>query len=295
MQRVEVLRAELILDVRAELGEGPVWDAARKRLLFVDIMRGHVHEFDPASGSDRVVAAAQPVGAVAPTERGDWIVAARDGFYRLDPVTAALTLVAPIEADDPTTRMNDGYVDARGRFWAGTMSTTSAGARGSLYRLDPDGEVTRVLSGVTISNGIDWSPDGQVMYYADTGIGRVDAFDFDESTGAIRGRRPFLAVTGADGSPDGLIVDAEGSVWIAFWNGSAVRRYRADGTLDVTVDLPVSRVTKCAFGGPELADLYITTASIGLDAAGRAAEPAAGGLFHVRPGVQGRPATRFAG
>jgi sugar lactone lactonase YvrE len=286
---------ELVLDARAELGEGPVWDAARRRLLFVDIMHGHVHEFDPEAGSDRVIEVGQPVGAVAPTVRGDWVIAARDGFFRVDPETGATSLIAHIEKDDPDTRMNDGYVDARGRFWAGTMGMGGVPERGSLYRLDPDGSVTRHLTRVHISNGIDWSPDGRLMYYSDTGISRVDVFDFDESAGAIRNRRTFVTIPEDAGYPDGLVVDAEGFVWLALWEGGAVRRYRPDGTLDRTVPMPASLVTKCAFGGVDLSDLYITTAWIDLDDAGRAREPLAGGLFRVRPGVRGRAATRFAG
>jgi len=286
---------ELVLDAHAELGEGPVWDAARDRLLFVDIMRGRVHEFDPASGRDRVVDVGQPVGAVTPTTHGDWVIAARDGFFRVDPATGRTSLIAHVERDDRQTRMNDGYVDARGRFWAGTMGMGGARERGSLYRLDPDGTVTRHVTGVTISNGLDWSPDGRVMYHADTGLGRVDVFDFDEASGAIANRRPFATIAEREGSPDGLVVDAEGGVWIALWEGGAVRRYRSDGSLDRVIPLPVSLVTKCAFGGRDLADLYVTTAWIDLDAEARARQPLAGGVFRLRPGVAGRAAVPFAG
>ena len=286
---------ELVLDAKAQLGEGPIWDADRARLLFVDIMRGHVHEFDPATGRDRVIEVGQPVGAIAPTERGDWVMAARDGFFRLELETGATSLIAHVERDDRETRMNDGNVDARGRFWAGTMGMGGVRERGSLYRLDPDGRVTRQLERVNISNGVDWSPDGRLMYYADTGIGRVDVFDFDEAQGALSNRRPFVTIPEDAGSPDGLVVDAEGGVWLALWEGGAVHRYRPDGELDVVVTMPVTLVTKGAFGGSDLADLYITTAWIDLDAAGRAREPLAGGLFRLRPGVRGRPVRKYAG
>ena len=286
---------ELVLDVHAELGEGPIWDAARRSLLFVDIMRGHVHEFDPATGRDRVLEVGQPVGAVAPTVRGDWVLAARDGFFRLNPSTGQVTLVAPVEADDLTTRMNDGYVDARGRFWAGTMGMGGLRDRGSLYRLDPNGTVSRHVTGVTISNGIDWSPDGRLMYHVDTGLGRVDVFDFDETRGSLANRRPFVTIEPDAGSPDGLIVDALGGVWIAIWEGAALHRYFADGTLDTIVPVPVSLVTKCAFAGPNLSDLYVTTAWIDLDATEQGRQTAAGGLFRLRPGVRGRAAHPFAG
>jgi sugar lactone lactonase YvrE len=285
----------LALDVRAELGEGPIWDDRRQRLLFVDIMRGYVHEFDPATGQDRVLEVGQPVGAVVLAERGDWILAAQDGFHRLDPATGTRTHIAGVEAGRSETRMNDGAVDPAGRFWAGTMGVDGKAEQGALYRLDPDGSVHRMLSPVSISNGIDWSPDARLMYYADTPTRRIDVFDFDLATGAIGNRRPFVTIPEAHGHPDGLVADADGALWVAFWGGSAVRRYLPDGRLDRVIELPVSRVTKPAFGGPGLQDLYITSAWIGLDAAARAAETLAGGLFRCRPGVRGRPARRFAG
>lgn len=287
--------AELVLDAHAELGEGPIWDDRRRRLLFVDIMRGHVHEYDPETGRDRVVEVGQPVGAVAITGRDDWVVAARDGFFRLDPDTARVTCIARVEADRHENRMNDGAVDARGRFWAGTMSMAGGRGAGSLYRLDPDGTVTCHVTGVGISNGIDWSLDGRLMYHVDTHTDRVDVFDFDEARGEIANRREFVRIPPGAGHPDGLVVDAEGFVWLALWEGGAVRRYAPDGRLDRTVDLPVTLTTKCAFGGSDLTDLYITTAWIDLDAAARARQPQAGGLFRVRPGVAGRPAHWFGG
>lgn len=285
---------ELVLDLKAELGEGPVWDAGRERLLFVDIMQGHVHEFDPVTRRDRIVDVGFPVGAVAPTVRGDWVVAARGGFYRVNPDTGRVALVAAVEADVPDNRMNDGYVDARGRFWAGTMSTVKRRRAGSLYRLDPDGQVTRHITGVTTSNGVDWSLDGKLMYFVDTGINRVDVLDFDETRGEVSGRRPFAYVPALSGKPDGLIVDGEGYVWLALFRGGALHRYTPDGRLNRVVKLPVSLVTKCAFGGPDLADLYITTARTALNEEQRKSQPAAGGVFRVRPGVRGRPVPRFA-
>jgi sugar lactone lactonase YvrE len=290
------MEPELVLDAHLDLGEGPIWDDRRQRLLFVDIMRGHVHEFDPASGRDRILDVGQPVGAVALAERGDWIIAAQRGFYRLDPESAQTSFLADYDADHATVRMNDGYVDARGRFWAGTMALDHGTGKGRLFRLDPDGTVTAMLGPVTISNGIDWSVDGTRMYYIDTRTDRVDVFDFDEVAGAIANRRVFAAVPGgASGHPDGLIVDATGAVWVALWNGAALQRYLPDGQLDRIVHFPASCITKCAFGGPDLADLYVTSAGGSLTPEQRAREPHAGGLFRVRPGVRGRRPHRFAG
>jgi sugar lactone lactonase YvrE len=284
---------EVALDIRAELGEGPLWDDRRQRLLFVDIMRGHVHEFDPATGRDRVVEFPWPVGAVALHENGDWVLAAANGFHAADPATGETRLIALVEADRPDNRMNDGYVDARGRFWAGTMSMRKERHAGTLYRLDADGTVSPMVTGVSTSNGIDWSPDNRTAYYADTPTGRIDTFDFDLPAGVLSHRRPFVEIASEAGSPDGLIVDAEGFVWLCLWKGSAVRRYSPDGRLDRVIPMPATQVTKCAFGGPDLDELFITTAWIGLSETARAEQPLAGALFRVRPGVKGRVANRF--
>jgi sugar lactone lactonase YvrE len=286
---------DLVFDARVQLGEGPVWDDRRARLLFVDIMRGHVHEFDPATKTDRILDVGEPVGAVAPATRGDWIVATQTGFSRLDPETGVTSPIASVEADQPETRMNDGCVDSRGRFWAGTMGMGGLRERGALYRLDPDGSVTRMLAGVSISNGIDWSPDDRVMYYVDTPTGRVECFDFDADDGAIRNRRAWVDVPTKLGWPDGLIVDADGYVWLALWEGGAVHRYAPDGRLQQVVRFPVTLTTKPAFGGPDLDDMYVTSAWIELDESARAREPLAGAVFRLRSGVRGQRPRRFAG
>ncbi len=285
----------LALDIRTELGEGPLWDDRRQRLLFVDIVRGQVHEFDPVSGADRVVTFPWPVGAVALCERGDWLLAAAGGFFRADPQTGATSLVAAVEADLPGNRMNDGYVDARGRFWAGTMGMNRVRHAGTLYRLDPDGSVHPMVTGVSTSNGIDWSLDNRTAYYIDTPTGRIDCFDFDLATGTLTNRRPFVEIASADGSPDGLIVDAGGFIWVCLWKGAAVRRYAPDGRLDLVIPTPAAQTTKCAFGGPDLDELFITSAWTGLSDAERASQPLAGGLFRCRPGARGKAAHRYLG
>ena len=286
---------DLVLDAALELGEGPIWDDRRQELVFVDIMRGDIHRFDPASGTDRVVNAGRSVGAVALADRGDWLLAAGRGFYRADPATGTASLIVEVEPAEAGTRMNDGYVDPTGRFWAGTLSLVRQPERGALYRLDVDGSVHRMLGGVTTSNGIDWSPDGRRMYFADTGTNRVDVFDFDAAAGVPSDRRPFVDFTGQAGRPDGLVVDAEGGVWVALWAGGAVHRYLPDGRRDRVIEVPAAQTTKCAFGGASRDDLYITTAARGLDARARRDQPHAGGVFRVRPGVRGQPARRFLG
>lgn len=286
---------EPVLAADTALGEGPVWDVERQCLLFVDIMRGAVHAFDPRSGRDRVYHVDQPVGAIACAVRGDWVIAAGRGFSRLDPSTGRVTPLAEAAPGREDVRMNDGYVDRRGRFWAGTLSLTRESGRGALYRLDPDGSVHTMVAPVTTSNGIDWSVDGGLMYYIDTRTDRVDVFDFDEPTGDLRNRRPFAAIAPGEGHPDGLVVDALGGVWVALWRGHELRRYTPDGRLDRRVAIPASLVTKCAFGGPALDEVYVTTAWIDLSASEREQEPLAGSLFRFAPGMTGRPPNRFAG
>jgi sugar lactone lactonase YvrE len=286
---------ELALDVRAELGEGPVWDARAACLYFVDILQGRVHRFDPQTRTMRTFRVNQPVGAIALTESDDLLLAERDGFARFDLVSGRLSMIAEVEADRPDLRMNDGACDRAGRFWAGTMALDERPGAGALYRLDPDGRVNTMLRGVAISNGIDWTLDGRQMYYVDSPTRSVDIFDFDVTSGAIANRRPFVWIPPAEGIPDGLTVDADGGVWVALWSGSAVHRYMPDGTLDRVVRLPVPHPTSCAFGGAELRDLYITTASIALDARERERQPHAGALFRCRPGQTGRLPNRFRG
>jgi sugar lactone lactonase YvrE len=282
--------AELVLDARADLGEGPLWDARTGELVWVDIMAGLVHRFDPESGTDRSYDVGQPVSAIVPRAAGGYVVALRDGFALWDGETT--TLVAPVEPNRREIRMNDGACDSRGRFWAGTMHLEYRKGEGALYRLDESRVAEVLLSGVTISNGIAWSLDNTTMYYVDTPTQGIDAFDFDPETGAITDRRRLVQIDPEAGSPDGLIVDAEGCIWVALWDGWAVRRYSPEGTHLGTVAVPVARVTKPAFGGPDLADLFITTAS---PEKPNPSQPYAGGLFHTRPGVRGLAANAYAG
>jgi sugar lactone lactonase YvrE len=284
--------AELVLDSDAELGEGPHWDVATGELVWVDIKAGVVHRFDPAAGTDRSFAAGQPVGAAVPRAAGGFALALQDGFAAVDEEGGALRWLAAVEADRPETRMNDGACDSAGRFWAGTMSMTEDKPIGSLYRLSPGGEVATMLTGITISNGIGWSPDETVMYYVDTPQHIVEAFDFDLARGTISGRRQVVAIEPGAGHPDGLTVDADGCIWLALWDGSAVRKYTPAGELDGVVDVPAARPTSCAFGGPELDVLYITTAR---NDPGRLRRTNGGGVFAARTGSRGFPSHPFAG
>ena len=286
-------QAELIVDAKAFLGEGPVWDARIGRLAWVDILEGRLH-LTASDGDTRTIQLPGAVGCLVPRASGGWVVALADGFWSVSDAGVAERLV-DVQSDRPDLRFNDGKCDPAGRFWAGTMALDHRPGAGALYRLDPDLSVHRMVDGVAISNGIDWSPDGRTMYYVDTPTHRIDRFAFDTGTGAISDRRPFATIDPADGNPDGLTVDAEGAVWLALWDGWTVRRYLPDGSMDREIRLPVSEVTCPAFGGPDLDELYITSAWELLGETQHAAEPLAGGLFRARPGFRGRLPTAFAG
>ncbi|WP_328317303.1 SMP-30/gluconolactonase/LRE family protein [Streptomyces sp. NBC_00388] len=279
-------RAEVAVRERAVLGEGPTWDPAAGRLIWVDILSARVHTFDPVSGRRTVMATEQHVGAAKPRTGGGLVVNLRDGvgLYAADGVFSWL-----VHDPVPGRRANDAAVAPDGALWAGTMRYAEGGpGGGTLSRVAADGTVTGVRP-VGISNGTGWSPDGTLMYYVDTPTRRIDVFDFDG--GHPRNRREFASIEPGCGFPDGLTVDADGCVWVALWDGAAVRRYTPDGALDCTVGLPVRRPTACAFGGRELRDLYISTARGGL----AAPHPLAGSLLVVPGAGRGLPQPPFAG
>jgi sugar lactone lactonase YvrE len=270
----------------ATVAEGPVWDDADQSLYWVDIPPGLVHRMD-SGGSFTTWDLGQPAGAVVPRASGGLVVAVKDGFVALEPATGEVTPLAAVEQDRPGNRMNDGACDRAGRFFAGTMAEDERPGQGTLYRLDPDLTVTTLVTGVGISNGLGWSPDERLMYYIDSQDHQVDVFDYDPATGQIDGRRPFAAVGGGDVVPDGLAVDAEGGVWVAVWGGGVVLRHDPSGRLVEALELPAARVSSCAFGGPGLDRLFITTAAgPGTDG---------GSLFIYQPGVTGQPSHPFRG
>lgn len=285
-----IVEVELVLAAAAVVGEGPVWDSRASVLRWVDIPQGTVHALDPATGRDDSVSLDRMVGAVALRATGGLVVGAQGGFFALDSVSGAVELLAELPGAPAGMRMNDGKCDPSGRFWAANMALDASPNAGTLYSLEVDGTIEERLSELTIPNGIDWSPDGRTMYYVDSPTHRIDAFDFDPGTGALD-RRRVLAHTDPAVLPDGMTVDAHGYCWVALWGGWAVHRYAPDGTLDTVVRVPASQVSSCCFGGPELSDLYITTASGGLDEAALAREPDAGAIFVCRPGVSGRSAS----
>ena len=291
------IEAELILDARARHGEGPLWHPTEHTLDWVDIMEGLLHRYDPRTARDAIIEIGQPVGAFAPRRSGGYVLALEGGFGLVEP-SGEVRVVAPLDlSGPPAQRMNDGKCDSAGRFWAGTMAYDLTPRVAALYRLDPDLHLTTALSGVTLSNGLDWTDDDRTMYYIDSLAHGVDAFDFDSEAGAIAHRRRLVDVQSdrsapmGETVPDGMTLDAEGYLWVAVFGSYEVRRYSPSGQLDCIVRLPVCAPTSCAFGGERLSDLYITT-NVVFD---HEREPLAGGLFRCTPGVTGRPARAFAG
>ncbi|MET7735910.1 SMP-30/gluconolactonase/LRE family protein [Streptomyces sp. NPDC005402] len=272
--------------VRAEatLGEGPTWDG--ERLLWLDILGARLHTYDPVSGHRTVRVLDQHIGAVKPRAGGGLVLNLRDGVALLDPDDSFRWLHhEPV----PGRRANDAAVAPDGSLWAGTMRYDEAPGGGTLSRITGEGTHHTVLDDVAVSNGTGWSPDGRLMYYIDSPTRRVDVFDHEG--GHVSGRRPLVAIEDGAGFPDGLTVDADGCVWVALWDGGAVRRYTPDGELDRVISLPTPRVTACAFGGPDLTDLYITTARVGL----AAPHPVAGSLLVVPGAGKGVRQQPFAG
>lgn len=282
-------RATRLTEPIAGLGEGPYWDADSQQLIMVDLLRGDLLTISSDGGVDR-----QHVSDIVSVLRrradGGFVIGVERGFAFLDDDLAPVGEPIPAFAD-PQLRMNDGGCDPQGRFYVGSMSYAEATGAGRLYRLDPDGSVSTVLDSVSVSNGIHWSADGQRVFYNDTPTNQVTLFDFDAGTGTLHDPRPFVSFTGP-GSPDGMAIDVEDGIWVPLWGGSAVQRYDADGNLSEVVELPASKVTACAFGGPDRRRLHITTASVDLSPD---EEPEAGAVFTVETGVTGATPYAFAG
>ncbi|MEX5710138.1 SMP-30/gluconolactonase/LRE family protein [Parafrankia sp. FMc6] len=293
-------RPEQITDPVAFHGEGPVWSPDWGGLRCVDLLAGDVLAVDTTSGAVRRDHVGAVAAALRPRAAGGTVLALERGFALIGPAEpadpAGLTAgvrryLGDLWDADAGVRMNDGGCDPDGRFYCGSMAYAETSGAGSLYRLAPDGTVSVVLTGVTVSNGLAWSPDGARAYYVDSPTSRVDVFDYDSERG-LSNRRTLLTVSADGGAPDGLTVDADGYLWVALWGGGAVHRYSPTGRLDGIVPLPVPRVTACTFGGDRLDTLYITTSQVGTDLT---RYPAAGAVFALAPGVRGQPVQPFTG
>jgi sugar lactone lactonase YvrE len=285
--------AECNWPLAARLGEGPTWCAAQSTLWFVDIKSQRIHSFNERTGEQRSFTAPESTAFAFPAGGGRFLCGLRSGLHRFDPATGVFELVLRVDAEHADNRLNDGYVDAAGRLWFGTMDDNAREPTGSLYRYDGQ-RLERMDPGYVITNGPAMSPDGRVLYHVDTLGQCVFAFDVD-AAGGLSGKRVFLTIAEPGVYPDGPAVDRAGNVWLALYGGWGVRCYSPGGKLLGTIEIPAAQCTKAAFGGPDLQTLYITTAAGGLAEAQLARQPLAGGLFRVRVEVAGLDAHRFAG
>jgi len=282
-----------IADLKMVLGEGPIWVEREQALYWLDIKGRKIFRLG-ADGTQSEWATPFRVGCIAPRTSGGFIAGTDRGIALVTLDGPAFDIAFNPEEDLPDNRFNDGKVDRAGRFWAGTMDDRERQASGTLYRIGGDLACTIVDTGYRVTNGPAFSPGGDLLYENDSALQLTYVFDLD-ADGNARNRRTFLSFDEGDGYPDGMTVDAEGCLWIAFWEGWCVRRFSPDAELLETIEVPVARPTSCVFGGPNLDQMYVTSARTGLDADALAMQPNAGGLFLLSPGVRGLADLPFAG
>lgn len=277
------------------LGEGPCWDAAAGRLYWFDIKGRRLNWHEPAAGSAGSYELPVRASVAVPRRRGGLLIVAEDGVSAFDPATGRMELYEPIEPLEPGFRSNDGKIDVNGRLWWSVMDDDGGKRPGHVYRLEPGAASIRLIEGVHIANTVCCSPDGRILYLADSARQTIYAYAMDPKTGALGERRVFAHTRGQPGSPDGSAVDADGFLWNAEWGGWRLVRYAPDGSIDRTVDLPVQQPASCAFGGEGLDTLFITTAREDLSDEALARQPLAGSLLAFEPGVKGLALPAFDG
>lgn len=285
------MKAEQISEVITFHGEGPYWDPRRGELLLVDMMEGDVLVRHEDGSFDRHRVDPRLAGVLRGRMSGGYVIGVERGFVFADSSFSTLEQ-GPVAFSDSAIRMNDGGCDAAGRFLCGSMGWEGGFGVGTLYSLGHDHSVSTVLTGITVSNGLHFSPSGDTAFYSDTPTGRIDALGYDVGTGRFTARRTFAVIEPALGRPDGMAIDAEGGIWTALYGGGAIARYDASGRLSEHVPLPATNVTACAFGGQDLTTLFITTTQENIP---KGSEPAAGALFAVEPGVAGAALPMFEG
>jgi sugar lactone lactonase YvrE len=284
-----------VCDHPSILGEGPVWDSRQQSLLWVDIVSCCIHEYNPAKDTLHTIPTVSMPGAVAIRDNGHLVAALQNGFAFINRFSGQQHLIHDPEVHLPQNRFNDGKCDAWGRFWAGTMSQNEKDPSGSMYLLDNHLQTKTIFQGVTISNGLCWSSDGQQMYYIDTPTLRVDRFDMIPESGQLSNRQTVIEINEREGYPDGMTMDAEGMLWIAHWGGWQITRWNPHtGEQLTSIHLPASQITSLCFGGEQLDEIYVTSARRGLDEIQLTEEPWAGCTFRVKnSGFSGSPAHTF--
>lgn len=287
------------LKIQSTLGEGPLWDPERNAYWWIDIIEKKLHLFDPASRQNRTWQLDYMPGTVVTRQSGGLMLALENGFARFDLATEEISLVADPESDRPENRFNDGKCDPQGRFWAGTMRIENHMEQftGSLYSLEKDGEtVKRLGSNIGVSNGIVWSSDSRFMYFIDSPTRNIFRFDYEPETGKIENRQIIFESPEGLGFPDGMAIDTDDHLWVAFWGGNCVAKIDpSKGLITERVEVPVSAPTACAFGGPKMNQLLITTASLGLDQESKHKQPLAGDLFIAEVSAQGVIPSQYGG
>jgi len=288
------LEVEVAILAQDALGEGPHWDEASGTLLRVDIDGGRVLAWSPASGEQRTIELDYKPSFVIPRAAGGYAIGAPAAVDLLDAAGQSEQRIE-LDIDGVEHRTNDAKADAAGRLWVGTYSPTHRVGGDALWRIEPDGRSERAVTGISIGNGLGWSPDGATMYFIDSETKRIDAWSFELESGTLSERRPFAEVPEKCGILDGMTVDDDGGVWLALIFGGAVHRYTPDGELDLIVRMPVSTPSSVAFGGERLHELFVTSSRRFVPAGERAAQPLAGSVLSVQPGVTGPPADAFTG
>ena len=286
---------DIVVDHKCLLGEGPVWDAVRKTIYWVDILKAEIHEYIPAQKMHRIIPVHQMIGSLAVCTNGNFIAALQNGFAFINRITGEVKMIADPENHLPNNRFNDGKCDPAGRFWAGTMALSEDAGAGNVYVIQNGLTPTKKIEAVSISNGMAWSLNHQTFYYIDSPTLQVVAYGYDKTTGHISHKRTVIKIAKDEGTPDGMTIDNEGMLWIAHWGGWQVTRWNPlTGEKLYSIKLPVAKVTSCTFGGNTFEDLYITSAKVALTQDELEKQPLAGSLFVVRNcGFKGLPAFEF--
>jgi len=287
-------KVELALEMNSKLGEGAFWHYQTNQLYWIDILNNQLYIYDPNTGTNKSFEMPTSIGTVVPQTDTTAVVALVDGIYIQNTKSGTLSLLSDVESDVPENRFNDGKSDPNGNLWVGSMHYAQTEANAKLYRITPEGHTTAMLDSITISNGIVWSKDASTMYYIDTPTAKIRAFDYDASTASISNERVVVQVPDSLGSPDGMAIDSEDKLWVGMWNGDGVIRFDpVTGEVLEKVPVPAHNVTSCAFGGPNLQTLYITTASVDMTPEEQEKYPLAGSVFKVETKVKGVPSTPF--
>ncbi|MDC8004232.1 SMP-30/gluconolactonase/LRE family protein [Aureisphaera galaxeae] len=280
--------AKLEYKIKAELGEGAFWNHKTQEFYWVDILGKQLHIYNPETKKNRSFPTPSLIGTVVPKNDSLALVALEDGVYMLNTVNGSLAILSDVEKELTINRFNDGKCDPNGNLWVGSMHLEQSEPKGSVYKIDEQGKTEKMIDSVTISNGIVWTSDHKTMYYIDTPTATIRAYDYDVETATISNERAVVTVDPKDGFPDGMAIDSEDMLWVGMWNGNAVARFNPKtGALISKIEVPAHNVTACAFGGPNLNVLYITTASVDMTEAEKEQYPLAGSIFVANPGVAG--------